>query len=1157
MLSDSPTITQIEDAVLEFLSTQAGRKSKDDIAAGIGTSDLRLVVRALQNLRAQRRVRAFNQGTGSSICTVYDVDPNNNQPQKPSQTVQPQIRQLAKSNPEAPKQPGDSKHSESTPTPSNDAALFSAIDPITRDSINKAFIRIKAKLYELPAPRSLCELRLSRDDYNWLVDWASNVTAATLTEYLNREPWRRTPDLEGFSNREALGTLFLVLAAEAARRESREGSVWPTFVNKFSDAARSTIAFMEGVNSSVRQSIEASAQSLRLRNAFGHTGIQYYYVSIFLQFGITRRGLRQLPYWLTGRTVTETIRYLMEGSSTHSPSFAKFWTLLVDFRNRRVGEDQFRRFLRTTPWVLPEWHDEVCRLAKAQPGDDEDEFDDDYADQLLTEPTLVWSYPDEPHFQFELGNTKALGLNEREYVLRIEGWKDIRLRQSSDRLRPTEPIRIPFSIPQPTLVLLDVNEEEKHRVELELWDPSEEIAIFDISNGKRIDAFEQFIRINRSYAVVTTDDLVPSHSIDKWFRLQKFDKMAWFLAEGWSKDFSFAWSDGELCWQPNLSVGDESGLPFAVKQISVQCDSKRAQIGDAINVSVNAPSSVRIKSLRLAGSRHQLPFENGKIDLPTLTVTPKIAASGFKMAMIVEFEEKKYRVTKAVPITTSGSVRWNGYSWDPVQRETALEADDAQSYTYKLFLPQRIKDNLSDFGIFEGDSFCGRLKRRRQHLGLLSGYGAPLVVKKMFNATQEDDSVEICSAVRNSGILHSATYADNVTIQIDFKRPLDLADKHAVIIWPDDSEPTFLSSEELSQTSESTWQVICPSIRDFIALAIAYDGVRIGAQWPDSIDSFLANASGRIWPGKIAAYLRWMGFPILAARNFDTVRKFAYSYPDDVLAAWLSDYALHTGLNYHNNWSDWLTAVRKLYRNWYPSSPQIANKIIQKLSDSGNQGDLPLVAAKLLSCDPCLMYSVIHEWYRESKDARSIQQCINTVLHLTDTATGNDQVYWQKQCLETAAKTLRVDLRFLENTASTILKELQSVGHLAANTLANIDSLISAAAFRDYLASFLLLSITRTSTGAPNTQQTSNVSSSGTSDAELLKKFVFKESTGLLVVYYAGDKFGSPGKTLRKEFRQPQDAVSFIRRVGAAVREPTIRMNTDGTKKRAYRKNPS
>src|SRR5206468_2203243 len=102
------------------------------------------------------------------------------------------------------------------------------ISPADGDSTLRAAVRsVVEALDHIRAPRALCEVRAHEDDYHWLCAWAAALSRRTVRWWLDPAhagtPLDSSPTVTLY---EGVGSLFLLLAAEVARREAREGFVW-------------------------------------------------------------------------------------------------------------------------------------------------------------------------------------------------------------------------------------------------------------------------------------------------------------------------------------------------------------------------------------------------------------------------------------------------------------------------------------------------------------------------------------------------------------------------------------------------------------------------------------------------------------------------------------------------------------------------------------------------------------------------------------------------------------------------------------------------------------------------------------------------------------------------------------------------------------------
>ena len=79
---------------------------------------------------------------------------------------------------------------------------------------------------------SLVELKLAEEDYLFLRGWGKGLSPEHVSSWLNS-----TLYISGtkFTYRQGFGLLFLLLAAEHARREGKMGQIWPDVAPLFSD----------------------------------------------------------------------------------------------------------------------------------------------------------------------------------------------------------------------------------------------------------------------------------------------------------------------------------------------------------------------------------------------------------------------------------------------------------------------------------------------------------------------------------------------------------------------------------------------------------------------------------------------------------------------------------------------------------------------------------------------------------------------------------------------------------------------------------------------------------------------------------------------------------------------------------------------------------
>ena len=151
------------------------------------------------------------------------------------------------------------------------------------DALTTAAGAVVERVVSFPRPRSLCEIQADEEDYQWLSNWASQLSPLQLRRWLEGVGSRRIALQSGDLNlscTEAMGCLLLLLASESARRHASEGYVWSAVRGKFTGRSR-RILFAQGQPRGLfKDAIEAAARKLDLRHVFGIEGTQNYYLSV-------------------------------------------------------------------------------------------------------------------------------------------------------------------------------------------------------------------------------------------------------------------------------------------------------------------------------------------------------------------------------------------------------------------------------------------------------------------------------------------------------------------------------------------------------------------------------------------------------------------------------------------------------------------------------------------------------------------------------------------------------------------------------------------------------------------------------------------------------------------------------------------------------------
>ena len=845
--------------------------------------------------------------------------------------------------------------------------LFAGLDPCMGDlSVLKSVKAISETLQAIrQAPRSLCQLTPSRADYIWLCRWAKNFDPEIADHFLLRKPYSTRPNVHGLSNREIIGTIFLLLASETSRREGKEGQVWPTFIKKFSESTVNILTLNNEVGPWVRRSIEQAVYSQGLRNVIGKTGIQYHYLTVFLQFGITKNAIKRIPFWLSGHSCPEAVRYLLsEHSDVRSKTFKQLWETLASYRNQSISESDAKSFCENSPWVLPEWAREILIAAKASTSEDSYSLDEDdlFSDSLEAKKSLIWLYPDPPMFQITADPVNFLDVDDGQYKLKIAS-KDITTVSVLDGLATNnKSFLCPAESPEITLDLFDSNNEIVKTADVILWDHAEEITAFELKTGQTIDPWYEKMQTSKGYAILSPDHLSASEELD-FYSLPQFKKRLWMLPVGWSAGIEFL-QVSDIFWSPLTSEKNED---FSLERLRIIPSAKRVIIGDSIDLRVTGlTQGVVLKSVSLAGIQLDFKVRGTFADTVKIPVSEQIIGSRVKVSLRVEYKGKVWNLRRPLAIETVALTTWNGGKWSvDTSKPAILETRDGIERKFKVLATGKINEDKRAFYVFEADQPIAPVRLSKSSLNGLSGYGGELRIRKLYNPQPVDDEYGLQVHVENRGIISSAVQIDQNTIKVNLIS--DFSTKECeVIIWPTKSAPVILKPEEWSIVDSKTIQCNFDIPIEQIALGISSRGIRIGAYWPRHLASFLSNQYKSTPTDTIAAMIRWLRLPILRPEIRNSVLALLKTSPVEFLTAWTMDTGLPEGAVHAEEMNSWYSAIRTLNQGRISVNTPQAYEILEGLDPTGEDELTPLDFAhcvrELLILDPLIMTTVLFAW---------------------------------------------------------------------------------------------------------------------------------------------------------------------------------------------------
>ena len=964
--------------------------------------------------------------------------------------------------------------------------IFAGLAPSPRDdALTEAARAVVDWLRPLKAPRSLCEIAIDAEDREWLTAWAKSLRARRTERWLDGINSRRVAlqaDGINLTYAQSFGCLFLLLASETARRESNEGRVWASVRKSYPSSVESALFVQGQPRDILKDAMESTAGKLHLRHVYGQEGTQAYYLSVYLQFGFTRRGfMSRLPEWLAGQGTPESAQRLLGigGDSLESESFIALWDALRNYRKNNISESSARARIAGNPWTLPEWTDELLERAgaKRELGTAEIERNSDIEEppppEFLSAPKLRWSPPDAPEFVCEIENLADLDLTSDRYLIQSGGATLARLFRVEDGIYRAEPDEITFKPDSPhrTAALMDDRGDSPANQAVALWDPMEEVEAFDLRTGNRIDAWGGKFTNGREYGLLVSGDL-DVHPPNTIFHAVGSSNKKLYRFRADSANPVKAFLEGEELWsaewkvKPSPQSADDE--PDWAKSVNVSIEpSNHVKFSDSTARSLRvygleretnlAYVRVGATPLEFSEDRYGVHVTSGFDVLPfCLSGTQPF---GMEVWLGLRNGSQQTKLKRTMFLTAEGSLRTSEDGWQVVHPNAPMSASDAKRYSYRIFPPT---SDRRDLALMEGPTFLRRLWTRPRPLDSIGGYGDKIGVRAPYNWDRDGYLLTLSNETRDLGVVESS-FGAGESLLLSLSLQLEPGAAHRVILWTPGKPLEILNAQEVvaPMDDQKIWRITVPrqTYDGTSFIAISYNGARIGAKLPDY--PYLPMDASETAAGEIAAMLRWMRAPILSSDWVRHVRGFADSFPIPVLGAWVDERrGLPNGLSHAESRDQWGPVVRRIFSMWKPS-PNAAASAINEIGRGELKREDVIIRGleKLMHFDPVLMGRMA---FTAVFDAPVVQEAIRKMLPriagLPLDAADADVNRRLEEMLEQASAQTRVDASFLNEIArnATQNRDFSRLGAMDRN---NVETALGVASVCEYLGLKILSGI--------------------------------------------------------------------------------------------------
>ena len=979
--------------------------------------------------------------------------------------------------------------------------LFDGLNPKEPDAVREAILRVIQAVEALPIPRSLCELHLDREGYQWLISWAEHVDTSALRSLLDDYDqyfeWGK-----GNAAPVALGTglLLLLFVAEVGRREAVSSMLWPFVRERLNEDARKVVFQGEqSINQRFKDMMESTCRKFNLRHVLGQEGMHSYYVTLTLQYGFALSHVEQLPLMLTERKSLRAFDLLL--GPLKSASFHRLFQTLRDFRFNRISRDQATKILDVNPWVLPEKTKDVLDAAKSAEGINEPDIEEDVLPLFVVsedpaginepdieedEPQILpiekrrlqWDGVGEPFFVCPLQQLDLINLIEERYDLFVgEQHLDSLFRDANGSYRGQETVHIPLENPRQVIHLRDREGRTRYTQELQLWDEEDDlsISVFQFPSGRKINAWESHMNTQSQYGLLTLADLEIEPPVEPWRLVGAGKWRLILLQKGWSSDLKIT-IGGEVFWSP-LSKSEPVPSPSGWEQkIQIKTvPSTALEFGDKFDLIIkNVPPDIKIshaifckrsvavttmpREAQKASGEHRdmapVPGRGYERRIESIELTPEVAFAvwrGSKIELHLDRNGEKKRVRLPTDLDFKGSVIERKPLWDPVFLGRDMTVGELESHRVQVFVPKHWRGtNFDDLALMEGSRFLRRLWKRPRTLDGLVGLGAPLKVQKPYNCLPEEKVLTLVAEIINRGII-DRVLMDEALVEIFLHRDVEPGPDHFLI----GVSPNGLVSQfEIGAYDGRQWRVDVNG--PLVACGLAYRGECVGSWWKNDIDTLNTLTTAHVQD--MAAMMRWLHLPLLKPTWKAKVIRFIETNLVRVLSVWMQDRVLFGGLRFNETSETWFANVGELFSEIYVD-PEHASTLVDFMARD-LPTDLGGILHRLGKINPIFMgrvlWALLALGYRnfEASEWRDhLQSAKRRFLFLPSQTSEQDIMAEEKRRRDEAAQSMKIHPAFIDSIAQNGVKLARDgqERHLSAMDRENLEIALNVQPFNRYL----------------------------------------------------------------------------------------------------------
>jgi hypothetical protein len=808
------------------------------------------------------------------------------------------------------------------------------------------------------SPWSIADLRLGNPEYEWLNIWVGTLSTSTLKTSLRPFPGRQLLNGEWCKPQSALGIILIAFMAEHARRYGSEGELWPCIARAgFNKSSRNLlfISYNNQPTAELKDAIEQAARDFGLRHVFGIEGMMSWFNTIYLQIGLTERGIeRRLPDWLAGAYPSLAARMLYDDPKLKSTSFMELWKRLLLFRKDRIDEAVMRAFLRQTGWIRGAFIDQLLHAAKQRSSLGTWSFNESESiivagapetvlENALSQPEFTWLPGKSPAFRFRIDRISPPQGEWQPSAIKIGKMLPLPIHLQRDGCYlPAADTEICVGMDNPTLVsqLLSTDGEVMETVERTLYSLDQEVIVFTEMGRALSDPWNEVMSQGRTYYLLLTSDLDISIERLASYKIAGNPELGivYRLPAGWNSELEVTLY-GDRLWQPLISRTIGSPVQTATSLSVRIIPPNKLAYGEEFMLRVVHPVGTYLQFAHANGRNVAWkPVGASSTDIgPCVLDASKKYPINVSVMIGLKMDESTEIIRRSVELRNVAGAAFldpsDGWKAAPL---TKITVRTAKSTPLRVGAPPDWRNGPDDWAILEGDIWLGPAPYRDKPLGSVAGFGAAIALyPRPFNLREEP--VVIADEVCDPGIIESVEVLPSLAgneLHIKLTRHMEATASYNLVAWMRPGQvqlspvrPSISESGGPSGVWTSTIVDSAESKKNPIAVGIAFNGVCLGSWWSDDWSGRL-QACNRESAATAASMIHWLKLPLISAASIGDVRDFVDAHLPEVIPSWIGNVNPPCGLDLPGCSDLWYAAISTCFVTCEPTTGQL-NRLIE------------------------------------------------------------------------------------------------------------------------------------------------------------------------------------------------------------------------------------